>query len=126
MSPREDLQRTVERLTTSLDSLSEVFYTVDQAWRLTYLNHQAARSFGRPPETLQDLGTAVQGWAQEWHDRIAARGVRLPLTGLADLGHAVFHAGTLRRVVLNLVQNALDAMSPRGDGVGPLHCAGDH
>jgi PAS domain S-box-containing protein len=307
MLQREDLQRTVERLTTILDSLGEVFYTVDHAWRFTYLNQQAARYFGRPPEALlgqnmwevlpqavgsvfdthyhhamaagtpvhfeaqvpltgswveahaypsaegltvllhditarkqaeaalqhaytalarrvqertadlhltdealrheiaerrrlehetrraehfallgrlaasvsheirnplsaivlhvdlleeelcapspqspeemrhalseiktqlarldellqdylslarvatiectpQDLGATVQGWAQEWHDRLAARGVRLQLTGLADLGQAVFHAGTLRRALLNLVQNALEAM-PQG------------
>jgi signal transduction histidine kinase len=63
--------------------------------------------------TPQDLGTAVQAWTQEWQDRIAAHGVRLQLVGLTDLGHAVFHANTLRRVVLNLVQNAVDAM-PQG------------
>jgi len=39
--------------------------------------------------------------------------VRLQLVGLADLGPALFHANTFRRVVLNLVQNALDAM-PQG------------
>jgi PAS domain S-box-containing protein len=70
--------------------------------------------------TTQDLGITVQAWAQEWQDRIAARGVRLQLVGLADLGHAVFHRGTLRRVVLNLVQNAVDAM-PQG---GTLTLAG--
>ena len=70
--------------------------------------------------TTQDLGITVQAWAQEWQDRIAARGVRLQLVGLADLGYAVFHRGTLRRVVLNLVQNAVDAM-PQG---GTLTLAG--
>lgn len=70
--------------------------------------------------TPQDLGTAVQAWAQEWQDLLAAHGVRLQLAGLADLGQAVFHANTLRRVVLNLVQNAVDAM-PQG---GTLTLAG--
>ena len=70
--------------------------------------------------TTQDLGITVQAWAQEWQDRIAARGVELQLVGLADLGHAAFHGGTLRRVVLNLVQNAVDAM-PQG---GTLTLAG--
>ena len=37
MPPREDPQRIVDRLTTILDSISEVFYAVDHAWRFTYL-----------------------------------------------------------------------------------------
>src|SRR5918911_1261808 len=52
MPQREDLQRMANRLTTMLDSISEIFYTVDHAWRLTYLNHQAARYLGRSQEAL--------------------------------------------------------------------------
>src|SRR5262252_3616544 len=63
--------------------------------------------------TLQDLGTAIETWAHEWQPLAAAQGVTLQLEGLTDLGQAVFHANTLRRVVLNLVHNALDAM-PQG------------
>ncbi len=63
--------------------------------------------------TPQDLGTAVETWAQEWRPLAAARGVALQLACLRPLGHAVFHANTLRRVVLNLVYNALEAM-PQG------------
>jgi signal transduction histidine kinase len=63
--------------------------------------------------TPEDLGRAMQTWATEFHALAAPQGVSLQLAGLAELGTVALHATTLRRAVLNLVQNALDAM-PRG------------
>jgi PAS domain S-box-containing protein len=63
--------------------------------------------------TPQDLGAAVRAWVEEWQGTAAAHGVTLQLDGLADLGTVPCHASSLRRVVLNLIQNALDAM-PQG------------
>jgi signal transduction histidine kinase len=63
--------------------------------------------------TAQDLGSAIQTWAPEWQQLAATHGVTLTLDGITHLGMAVFHESTLRRVVLNLIQNALDAM-PQG------------
>ena len=63
--------------------------------------------------TPQELGVAIETWAHEWQPLAAAQGVTLQLEGLTALGQAMFHANTLRRVVLNLVHNALDAM-PQG------------
>jgi signal transduction histidine kinase len=61
----------------------------------------------------EDLGSAVQAWATEFHALAARQGVPLQLEGLTDLGPVALHAATLRRAVLNLVQNALEAM-PKG------------
>jgi signal transduction histidine kinase len=63
--------------------------------------------------TPQDLGAAIAVWAAKVQDQAVAGEVTLHLEGLADLGRVAFHAATLRRAVLNLMQNALDAM-PQG------------
>jgi signal transduction histidine kinase len=63
--------------------------------------------------TPQDLGAAVEAWAHEWQELMTTKGVTLQLDRMTHLGQAVFHKSTLRRVVLNLVHNALDAM-PQG------------
>jgi signal transduction histidine kinase len=68
----------------------------------------------------RDLGAAVASWATEAQEQAVARGVTLHLEGLADLGLVAVHDPTLRRAVVNLVQNALDAM-PQG---GRLTLAG--
>ena len=64
--------------------------------------------------TEQDLGAAVHAWATEMQPALADRGSRLQTQGLASLGHAAFHPSTLRRVVVNLVQNAVDALAQGG------------
>jgi signal transduction histidine kinase len=64
--------------------------------------------------TPQELGVALQDWATAWQDLAVARGVTLQVEGVATLGQVAFHANTLHRALLNLVQNALDAMEPGG------------
>jgi signal transduction histidine kinase len=63
--------------------------------------------------TPLDLGAMVKNWALELQRAAAARGVAVHLAGMETLGQVALHASTLRRAVLNLVQNALDAM-PQG------------
>src|SRR5215510_12540542 len=62
----------------------------------------------------QDLGLCIQAWGAELQAQAAAHGVTLYLKGVEHLGHVRFHINTLRRVVLNLVQNALDAVAKGG------------
>lgn len=70
--------------------------------------------------TPQDLSAALHAWVAEWQPLATNQGVLLRLEGLEDLGTVAVHASTLRRAMLNLIQNALDAM-PRG---GTLTLAG--
>ena len=64
--------------------------------------------------TPQDLGATLQAWAGEWRQLAMPQGVTLRLEGVENLGTLALHSSTFRRALLNLVQNALDAMPPGG------------
>ena len=70
--------------------------------------------------TPQDFGAALHAWTVEWQHLAISQDVLLRLEGLEELGTVALHASTLRRALLNLVQNAIDAM-PQG---GTLTLAG--
>ena len=65
---------------------------------------------GAVEPSVQDLGTALQEWTGEVQGLAAQQGVSIQLAGLETVGELAFHASTLRRAVLNVVQNALEAM----------------
>jgi signal transduction histidine kinase len=54
----EQTRLLAERLTMTLESLTDAFFTVDREWRFTYLNAEAERLLRRPKEEL--LGRV--GW----------------------------------------------------------------
>jgi signal transduction histidine kinase len=69
---------------------------------------------------VQDVGAAVHTWAAEMESLAAQQGVTMQLEGHATAGPLAFHPSTLRRAVLNVVQNAIEAM-PQG-GTLTLAC----
>jgi two-component system CheB/CheR fusion protein len=60
-----------------------------------------------------DLRILVTQFAQEMTPALAAQGITLQLDGLDRLGWVPLHQNTFRRVLLNLVHNAMEAM-PQG------------
>ena len=61
----------------------------------------------------EDLGRLVRQLAQEMAPALAAHNITLQLEALDQLGMVALHAHTLQRALLNLVQNAMEAM-PQG------------
>lgn len=49
---KADLQRTNEHLNRTLESIGDAFVSIDNAWRITYANKQAATFLGIEPESL--------------------------------------------------------------------------
>jgi diguanylate cyclase (GGDEF)-like protein/PAS domain S-box-containing protein len=77
---REEARRLAERLTTTLESITDAFFTLDPEWRFTYINREAERVMARSRDDLlgrnmwqeyPDLrGTRVE---QEYAQAIEAR-----------------------------------------------------
>jgi len=75
-----------------------------------YLSLARLASLQREPA---DIGTFVDDVLKEVAPQVAKCGITLRREGPTSLGQVALHANTFRRVLLNLVQNALDAM-PQG------------
>ena len=76
-----------------------------------YLTLVRVGTIARSP---QDVGAALQAWVEEWQALAAQRGITFQWDGLATLGEIPCHLSTLRRALLNLVQNAVEAMPAGG------------
>jgi len=75
-----------------------------------YLSLARIASLQREPT---DMGAFVDTFLQEVAPQVARCGVMLRREGATSLGSVALHTNTFRRVLLNLVQNALEAM-PQG------------
>jgi len=68
----------------------------------------------------------VHTWAAEWQPLALCQGVQLQVEGLEEVGTVACHPQTLRRALLNLVQNAVDAMPQGGTLIITGHSTATH
>jgi PAS domain S-box-containing protein len=99
----EQLRETMTDFKANLSRLHDLVQDPLSLVRLASLQREPA-----------DMGTLVQTWLRDLADQLQSRQVSLHLEGLRHLGEAVIHANTLRRAVINLVRNALEAMPEGG------------
>src|SRR4029453_4650987 len=74
-------------------------------------------SLARVPSVRREpvaVGPLLEDIAQEQHAQAATQRVTAPLEGPQTLGQIPLHLFTFRRAMINLVENALDAMPDGG------------
>ena len=60
------------------------------------------------------LSAYLQAFCCEMQDQLGSRGIELKLAVSDNLGHVALHANSFRRVLLNLITNAVEAMPTGG------------
>jgi PAS domain S-box-containing protein len=95
-----------------LESLAEIKQEIGRVNDLVqdYLSLARLSTLQREP---QKLGAVMEELAPEMTELLLDQGMTCQLEGVESLGQVALHRNTFRRVLLNLVQNAIDAM-PQG------------
>jgi len=68
---RDELQRLADRLHTTLESITDAFYTVDRDWRFTYVNREAECVLGESRQVL--LGSRIWDVLADMRDSLVER-----------------------------------------------------
>ena len=97
------IAKTLTEIKAELARIGDLVQDYLSLARLAGLRHEPAA-----------FGAVVQAFVLEMHEQLKDRGIVLHLQGLADLGQVALHHNAFRRVLLNLVHNAIDAVPPGG------------
>jgi two-component system sensor histidine kinase HydH len=110
----EDLQTLPEALRASMQETLGAMHTGCTRLQAIIEDYLSLARLPSLQSVAADFGAFLEAFTQELRPLCAARGITLALEGVADLGAAVFHPSTLRRALVNLAHNALEAMTEGG------------
>jgi signal transduction histidine kinase len=110
----EDLQTLPEALRASMQETLGEMHTGCTRLQAIIEDYLSLARLPSLQSVAADFGAFLEAFTQELRPLCAARGITLALEGVADLGTGVFHPSTLRRALVNLAHNALEAMTEGG------------
>ena len=110
----EDLQTLPEALRASMQETLGEMHTGCTRLQAIIEDYLSLARLPSLQSVAADFGAFLEAFTQELRPLCAARGITLSLEGVADLGAGVFHPSTLRRALVNLAHNALEAMTEGG------------
>jgi diguanylate cyclase (GGDEF)-like protein/PAS domain S-box-containing protein len=101
---QQDIQRLAERLTTTLESITDAFLTIDRDWRYTYANQEAERLTGQGRDAL--LGHVVWDACPELRGSQVEREFRRAMTEDRTTSFEYYYPGGERWLEINASPSA--------------------